>query len=89
MIFSFIAEHSREWPVRVQCRVLRVSVRGYRAWCQRERRRQEGEVSPRQREEFRLLLHIRAAHKQGRLVYGSPRVHRLLRTGCCALAASM
>ncbi len=97
MIFSFIAEHSREWPVRVQCRVLRVSVRGYRAWCQRERRRQEGEVSPRQegevsprqegevsprqREEFRLLLHIRAAHKQGRLVYGSPRVHRLLRTG--------
>jgi transposase InsO family protein len=79
MTFCFIAENATQWPVRVQCRVLGVTVRGFQMWRRREAKLEAGEVSPRQQERYRLLLHIRAAHKQGRLVYGSPRVHRLLR----------
>jgi putative transposase len=35
----FIAEHQRQWPVRVMCRVLRVHPSGYYAWKQRPAKR--------------------------------------------------
>ena len=76
MRFQFISDHARRWPIDVQCRDLGVTKRGYRAW---RKRRREGVISRRQRENFVLLLHIQAAFKQGREVYGSPRVWGLLR----------
>ena len=59
----------------MMCRVLRVSRSGYYAWVERPQSR-------RARENRRLLVLIRIAHKKSRKTYGSPRVHRqLLRNG--------
>jgi hypothetical protein len=54
------------------CRVLAVSESGYYAWRCRV-------PSYRQRENERLNAQIRQAYEQGRLVYGSPRIHAELR----------
>jgi putative transposase len=58
--------------VKTMCRVLAFSESGYYAWCKRE-------PSERQRANERLTEQIRHAYKQGRQVYGSPRVHAQLR----------
>lgn len=55
------------------CRVLKVSRSGYYAW----RARPE---SARARENRRLITLIKAIHKRSRENYGSPRVHRVLRS---------
>ena len=75
MKYAFIRDHRRVWPIRVQCRVLRVSVAGYHEHLARrrdldQRRRLSDEV---------LLLHIRAVYAENRGAYGWPRIWRQLR----------
>jgi transposase InsO family protein len=71
MRFAFIQEHRSCWPVKVTCRVLRVSRSGFYAWCRR---------APSDRAQRREVLghRIREVHEQSRATYGSPRVHRSL-----------
>jgi transposase InsO family protein len=54
------------------CQALEVSVSGYYAWCQRE-------VSEHQREDARLSAEIQQIFLEHRQVYGSPRIHALLK----------
>ena len=55
------------------CRLYGVTRAGYYAWRSRER-------SERERQDEALAAEIRAVHAQSRGTYGSPRVHRALRT---------
>lgn len=72
MRFAFIRRHTGEFPVDVMCCVLEVSASGYYAWLHRPESR-------RSREDRRLLLEIRAIHRQSRRRYGSPRIFHELR----------
>jgi putative transposase len=55
--------------VSLLCRVLEVTTSGYYAWVKRP-------LTVRQREEMRLELEIRAAHKRTRQTYGPERLQR-------------
>jgi len=70
--FAFIDVEKALWPVAVQCDAFGVSSSGYYAWKRRPEAR-------RATEDAELVVEIKAAHKTGRGVYGSPRVHRELR----------
>lgn len=72
MRFAFIRRHAEEYPLGWMCQVLGVSMSGYYAWLRRPESR-------RSREDRRLLIEIRAIHRQSRRTYGSPRMHRELR----------
>jgi putative transposase len=72
--YACIARHRGEFPVRLMCRVLSVSVSGFYAAQQRE-------PSPRARRDQALLVQVRAAHRRSRRRYGAPRVHRELVAG--------
>src|SRR5262249_15959371 len=61
--FSFIQEHRGQFEVKIRCRVLRVSQRGYYAW----RKRPE---SRRARANRKLSQHIQAIHTHSRKTYG-------------------
>ncbi len=67
MRFAFIDVEKALYPMRILCRVLRVSRSGYYAWCHRK-------PSSRQLEDERLRPKIVEAFKTGRGTYGSPRV---------------
>jgi transposase InsO family protein len=71
--FAFIAEKAEEFGVVELCRALGVSTSGYYAWKARP-------ASAHALEDQKLRLKIREVHERGRCVYGSPRVHRGLRT---------
>ena len=71
MKFTFVREHRRLWPIRVICRVLKVSPSGFYAWRKRP-------PSARARRRQELLEKIRIAHQENQELYGSPRVHRAL-----------
>jgi putative transposase len=60
------------FPVRVMCQAMEVSVSGYSAWRRRA-------PSARQQADVALSARIHRAFVVGRGVYGSPRVHALLR----------
>jgi len=64
-----IKEMRLTYPVVLLCRVLAVTTSGYYAWIKRP-------LSIRQREEERLELEIRAAHKRTRQTYGPERLQR-------------
>ena len=64
-----IKELRLTYPVVLLCRVLAVTTSGYYAWIKRP-------LSIRQREEERLELEIRAAHKRTRQTYGPERLQR-------------
>ena len=64
-----IKELRLAYPVLRLCRVLDVTASGYYAWIKRP-------LSIRQREEERLELEIRAAHKRTRQTYGPERLQR-------------
>ena len=67
MRFAFIDVEKDFYPLRLLCRVLRVSRSGYYAWRVRE-------PSDRALEDERLRPRVVEAFKIGRGTYGSPRV---------------
>lgn len=73
MKFAFIDAEKANFPVSFMCRELRVSRSGYYAWLARE-------PSKRSREEAELVGEIEAVHAASRGTYGSPRVHKALRS---------
>ncbi len=72
MRFDFVERYRELYPVGRMCGLLGVSPSGFYG----SRRRPE---SARVRENRRLLLEIRAAHRASRQTYGSPRVYHELR----------
>jgi len=73
--YAFIQRHKRIWPIRVQCRVLGVSVSGYYQHLARRR-----EIARRRHlSDEALLVHIRTAYAENRGAYGWPRIWRQLR----------
>ena len=76
MKYAFIQRHRRVWPIRVQCRVLGVSVSGYH----QHMRRLQGIAQRRHLSDEALLVHIRAAYAENRGAYGWPRIWRQLRS---------
>jgi len=72
--YAFVERHKRVWPIRVQCRVLGVSVSGYH---QHVRRRKQI-AQRRHLSDAALLVHIRAVFAAHRGAYGWPRVWRQL-----------
>jgi putative transposase len=75
MKYAFIRQHRQVWPIRVQCRVLGVSVSGYHQHWSRRRARSYG----RYQSEEALLVHIRAIYAENGGAYGWPRIWRELR----------
>jgi len=73
MKYGFVASQVGAFPVRVMCQALAVSVSGYYAWRRRA-------PSAHQQVDTALRARICAAFTAGRGVYGSPRVHALLRS---------
>ena len=73
MKYACIARHRGEFPVRLMCRVLAVSVAGFYAAQRRG-------PSARIRRDQALRLQVRAAHAKSRRRYGAPRVHAELKT---------
>ncbi len=75
MKYAFIQRNRRVWPIRVQCRVLGVSVSGYHQHVARRRK-----ISQRRHlSDEALLVHIRAVYAENREAYGWPRIWRELR----------
>jgi putative transposase len=72
--FVFIAAEKASYPVTLLCEVLEVTRSGFYAWLARP------PTSPKSIADAQLLIEIKAAMKRGRGTYGSPRVHRELRT---------
>ena len=56
-----------EYPVPLLCQSLEVSPSGYNSWLKRP-------DSPRQQEEARLAIEIKAAHTRNRVTYGPERL---------------
>jgi putative transposase len=79
MRYDFVERHRGRWPVRLMCRVLRVSPGGYYDW--RGRPRSSGAVR-----RDALVVAIRAIHGEVKARYGSPRMYaELMARGnpCC------
>ena len=74
MKYAFIQEHRQQWPIRVQCRVLGVSVAGYHE----HRARRQNPKPRRHLGDETLLVHIRAIYNESRGAYGWPRIWRQL-----------
>lgn len=72
MKFAFIKSHLADYPVRTCCRLLGVSPAGYYA----RKGRPESAQAGRRRE---LAERIEQIHWENRQVYGSPRVHQVLK----------
>lgn len=70
--FAFIEIWRKTYPICRMCRILQVSMRGYRAWRSRS-------MSQRQRDDMVLLAHIREQHKLSHHSYGRPRMTEELR----------
>ncbi len=71
-MFPFIAEYQQQYPITVLCRTLEVSESGYYAWKHRE-------PSQHSREDARLAAVIQQIFLDHRQVYGSPRIHAVLK----------
>ncbi len=68
MRYTAVKQHSKEYPVRLLCRVLGVSPSGYYAWGCRP-------ASDRSLENECLVLAMRSVHQTIDRSYGSPRIH--------------
>jgi hypothetical protein len=80
--YALIRRNRRVWPIRVQCRMLGVSVAGYHEHFVRRlqiarRRHLSAEA---------LLVHIRAVYAANRGAYGWPRIWRELHVSPSLLA---
>ena len=73
MKYRFIESHRPLWHLNVMCRILKVSKRGYFCW-------RDGREPPRRSADRALSVKIKAVHDEHRQVYGSPRIHRQLRS---------
>jgi putative transposase len=79
MRYDFVERHRETWPVRLMCRVLRVSPGGYYDWRGRPQ-------SIRAARHDALVVAIEAIHGEVKARYGSPRIHaELVARGepCC------
>lgn len=72
MKYQFIAEHRHEYPISTMCRVLEVAVSGDSAWLKRP-------PSRRSQQNTGLGERIVRIYQQNHQVYGSPRIHAVLR----------
>jgi putative transposase len=70
--FQFIAEHSQEYSITLLCKALEVSESGYYTWKGRK-------VSQHCREDAKLAAEIQHIFLDHRQVYGSPRIHAVLK----------
>jgi putative transposase len=70
--FSFIESNIKEYPVRILCKTLQVSVPGFYSWKRRD-------TSHNEQEEYRLARLIEKIHLGSRKNYGSPRIHAVLK----------
>jgi putative transposase len=70
--YASIAQHRREFPVRLMCRVLEVSPSGFYAWRDRA-------PSERAQADERLKVHVRVCHRRSQGTYGAPRIREDLR----------
>ena len=73
MRFAFIRVEKAYYPLTVLCRVLEVSRSGYYAF-------EKHQPSARETVDRQLVAEIHAAHRRSRRTYGSPRIHRELRS---------
>ena len=71
MRYAFIERHRREWPIMIQCEVLRVSRSGFYSW-----RKRPPSVTATRR--AALTQEVREVHRLRRENYGAVRVHRAL-----------
>ena len=79
MRYHFIEARRGRWPVRLMCRVLRVTPGGYYGWRGRP-------ASPRACRRDALAANIVSIHGEVKARYGSPRIHaELVARGqpCC------
>jgi transposase InsO family protein len=65
--YQFIGAEKAEFPVRLMCRILKVTRGGFYAWLHRG-------TSARAQANERLRLRIRDIHQRSRGTYGSPRI---------------
>jgi putative transposase len=72
--YALIRRHRHLWPIRVQCRVLEVSVAGYHEPLRRRRQTPRRHLS-----DEALLVHIRAVYAENRGADGWPRIWRELK----------
>jgi putative transposase len=72
--YAFIESHRHLWPIRVQCRVLGVSISGYH----QHHARRKKIASRRHMTDAALLAHIRAVYTEHGGAYGWPRIWREL-----------
>jgi hypothetical protein len=79
--FAWIATERATYPLRVLCRVLRVTASGFYAWQRRP-------VSAHARRDGELVVRIRARLTKARHRYGRPRIHDDLREGACPSVGS-
>jgi transposase InsO family protein len=70
--YAFIKDSLCDFPVELACDVLQVSRSGYYAWRDRP-------ASAQQVRRQDLAGKIQAAHEENRCVYGSPRIHQVLK----------
>jgi putative transposase len=73
MKFQFIAEHKYEYSITVLCQALEISESGYYGWKNRK-------ASQHCREDARLAAEIQQIFLDHRKLYGSPRIHAVLKT---------
>lgn len=76
--YAAIQAHRTEYPVRLMCAVLDVSVSGFYDAMAREATMPVARSAHAVADE-RLRLHVRAAHTKSRRRYGAPRVHEELK----------
>ena len=71
MRYAFIERHRTEWPIVIQCEVLRVSRSGFYSW-----RKRPPSVTATRR--AALTQEVREVHRISRETYGAVRVHQAL-----------
>ena len=71
MRYAFIDRHRTEWPIVIQCEVLRVSRSGFYSW-----RKRPPSVTATRR--AALTQEVREVHRISRETYGAVRVHQAL-----------
>lgn len=72
MKYRFMQKEGREFCIEKMAKVLKVSVSGYYAYLRRK-------ISLREEKNSKLVDLIRTIHREGRSMYGSPRVHAKLK----------